>query len=168
MIEFRYVPLDYYFITSRESDKTMLDGLPGWARTGQSFTVLASSGDQATGLARFYFDQVARGGSRGSHFYTLNNFETALLHAQNRSNAALPKKPVDEGVDSYAYSPVIGGSVAGACAAGLAPVYRLFRGNLRFPDDPNHRFTTDRALYDNFVAQGWDGEGVKFCVPPMP
>ena len=168
MTEFRYAPLDYYFITSRETDKTLLDGLSGWARTGRSFTVLASSGDQAAGLSRFYFDQVARGGSRGSHFYTLIDSEKALLHAQNRSNASLPKKPFDEGIDSYAYSPVSGGIVALVCAAGLTPVYRLFRGNLRFPDDPNHRFTTDRALYDSFVAQGWDGEGVKFCVPPMP
>ena len=128
--------------------------------------MLGSGGDQATGLTRFYFDQVARGGSRGSHFYTLLDSEKALLHAQNRTNAALPKKPFDEGIDSYAYSPVAGGSVAGACAAGLVPVYRLFRGNLRFPDDPNHRFTTDRALYDSFVAQGWNGEGVTFCVPP--
>jgi hypothetical protein len=41
----------------------------------------------------------------------------------------------------------------------------LFRGSARFPDDPNHRFTTNAAVYNAFVAQGWDGEGVNFCVP---
>jgi hypothetical protein len=44
-------------------------------------------------------------------------------------------------------------------------VFRIFRGQARFPDNPNHRFTTDPAIYNAFVAQGWDGEGVKFCVP---
>ena len=49
-------------------------------------------------------------------------------------------------------------------AAGQVPVYRLFRGS-KFPDDPNHRFTTSLAVYNQFVAQNWDGEGVAFCVP---
>ena len=55
--------------------------------------------------------------------------------------------------------------VGGSCAAGQTPVYRIFRGQARFPDNPNHRFTTELAIYNSFVALGWDGEGVKFCVP---
>ena len=55
--------------------------------------------------------------------------------------------------------------VGGSCAVGLTPVLRVFRGNAKFPDDPNHRFTTSQAIYDEFVGKGWDGEGVKFCVP---
>jgi hypothetical protein len=43
-------------------------------------------------------------------------------------------------------------------------VYRLFRG-AKFVDDANHRLTADKALYKQFVATGWDGEGVNFCVP---
>jgi len=32
---------------------------------------------------------------------------------------------------------------------------------------PNHRFTTDAALYADFVAtKGWDAEGIAFCAPP--
>ena len=34
-----------------------------------------------------------------------------------------------------------------------------------FPDDANHRFTTDIALYNVLVGLGWDGEGVKACLP---
>ncbi len=166
MTEFRYAPLDYYFITSREADKAMLDLQPNWLRTGESFSVLVDGGDQATGLTRFYFDQVARGGSRGSHFYTLLDSERAALHALNRSNASVPRKPVDEAVDAYAYLPVLGGVVADSCAAGLLPVYRAFRGSQRFPDDPNHRFTTDVKRYESLLEKGWDGEGVKLCVPP--
>jgi hypothetical protein len=60
--------------------------------------------------------------------------------------------------------PVVEG-VGGRCATGLIPVYRVFRGNSRFPDNPNHRFTTSLSTYSAFVALGWDGEGVKFCVP---
>ena len=26
-------------------------------------------------------------------------------------------------------------------------------------------FTTDLSIYNSFVALGWNGEGVKFCVP---
>jgi hypothetical protein len=71
--------------------------------------------------------------------------------------------PFSEGVDSFAFLPVVEG-VGGSCASGLIPVFRLFRGNARFPDDPNHRFTTSTTVYNAFVALGWDGEGVKLCV----
>ena len=72
--------------------------------------------------------------------------------------------PGGEGVDSFAFLPLIEG-IGGSCAAGLIPVYRLFRGNARFPDNPNHRFITSTALFNDFVSQGWEGEGVKLCVP---
>ena len=104
---------------------------------------------------------MAKNKSRGSHFYTLLPSEVAAVQALNPSNSPAPGKPVNEGIDSYAYLP----SASGTCATGLLPVYRLFRGNARFPDDPNHRFTTDLADYNDFVGRGWDGEGVKFCVP---
>ena len=112
----------------------------------------------------FYFDKVAVGGSRGSHFYTLVDAELLALVGLNPTNAPLPRLPVSEGVDSFAFLPLVEG-IGGSCAAGLTPVYRLFRGNARFPDNPNHRFTISTAIFNDFVAQGWDGEGVKFCVP---
>ena len=102
--------------------------------------------------------------SRGLHFYTLIQKEKDLLASLNPGNRQVPRLPFDEGVDSYAFAPVVEG-VGGSCAAGLTPVYRIFRGPAQFPDNPNHRFTTDTAIYNSFVALGWDGEGVKFCVP---
>lgn len=161
MVQYRYMPLDYYFMTSRDSDKVILDWATDWRRTGPSFYVLTNREIGSSPITRFYFDQVAKNQSRGSHFYTLSPSEVAAVQALNPSNVPAPGKPVNEGVDSYAYLP----SASGTCAPGLLPVYRLFRGNSRFPDDPNHRFTTDFADYNDFLARGWDGEGVKFCVP---
>ena len=115
------------------------------------------------GITRYYFDKVAQRQTRGSHFYTLVAAEKLALTAQNPNNLQLPAKPYDEGIDSYAYPPLLEGP-GGSCAAGLIPVYRAFRGQNRFPDDPNHRLTTDLATYNQFVALGWDGEGVKMCV----
>jgi hypothetical protein len=166
VIEYYSPGFDYYFITSRPGDIAILDAAPTFVRTGQTFQVYAQpepiSGRKP--ITRFYFDKVAVGGTRGSHFYTLVQSELNALTALNPANIPAPRLPYNEGVDSYAYLPIVEG-VGGYCAGGLIPVYRIFRGNARFPDNPNHRFTTNAVIYNSFVTQGWDGEGVKFCVP---
>ena len=164
MIEFIYPTLDYYFLTSRANEIAMLDTLPAFARTGQSFSVFVNRVAGTQPITRFYFNKVALNGARDGHFYTLVDSEISQLFALNPTNAVTPKAPVSEGVDSYAFLPVVEG-IGGSCASGLVPVFRVFRGNFRFPDDPNHRFTTSTAIYNEFIAKGWDGEGVKFCVP---
>jgi hypothetical protein len=164
MIEYLHPALNYYFITSRAEDIALLDRTPPFVRTGQSFLVYPNAVAGTQPITRFYFDKVATAGSRGSHFYTLVNTELTALVALNPTNAATPKMPFSEGVDSFAFLPVVEG-VGGSCAPSLIPVFRLFRGNARFPDDPNHRFTTSTTVYNAFVALGWDGEGVKLCVP---
>lgn len=164
MVEYYFAALDYYFITSRQNDIALLDTLSAWQRTGKSFKVYTDGQPASSAINRYYFDQVAVNNSRGSHFYTLVQLEKDLLAGQNPTNSQTPRLPYNEGVDSYAFAPVVEG-VGGSCAPGLTPVYRVFRGQIRFPDNPNHRFTTDTAVYNSFVAQGWDGEGVKFCAP---
>ena len=164
IIEYYFPALDYYFITSRAADIALLDTLSAWQRTGKSFNVYIAQQAGTLGLNRYYFDQVAVNNTRGSHFYTLVQTEKDLLASLNPANSQAPRLPFNEGVDSYAFAPVVEG-VGGSCAAGLKPVFRIFRGQTRFPDNPNHRFTTDTAVYNSFVALGWDGEGVKFCVP---
>ena len=164
MVEYYFPALDYYFITSRSSDIALLDGITAWQRTGKSFAVYTQEQPGSTAVNRYYFDQVAVKNSRGSHFYTLVQGEKDLLAGLNPANSQTPRLPYNEGVDSYAITPTVEG-VGGTCAAGLTPVYRIFRGQVKFPDNPNHRFTTDTAIYNAFVALGWDGEGVKFCVP---
>jgi hypothetical protein len=161
--EYFHAQLNYYFLTSRASEKALLDAAPAWSKTGASFKMLANPEPAVSGNVRFYFDKIAKNGTRGSHFYTINPSDIATLTALNPTNAAIPQKPVNEGVDSYAYRPT-GTGVNATCPAGTVPVYRLFRG-AHFPDDPNHRFTTSLSVYNQFVAQGWDGEGVNFCAP---
>ena len=166
VVEYFNSQLSYYFLTSRDNEKALLDTAPGWAKTGASFPMLANPAAEASGNVRFYFDKIAKSSTRGSHFYSINASDIALLHAANPTNANIARLPVDEGIDSFAYRPTGSGAGASAsCAAGTAPVYRLFRGGTKFPDDPNHRFTTSKATYDQFVALGWDGEGINFCVP---
>ncbi len=164
MVEYRYVPLDYYFITSRDTDKATLDATSGFARTGATFLVYAQAQGGLRPITRFYFDRVALGSTRGSHFYTLLDSDVQTLARQNPTQSSAPGFAQIEGVDSYAYTPLVAG-VGGSCGSGLLPVYRLFRGAARFPDNPNHRFTASVASYNSFVALGWDGEGVNFCVP---
>jgi hypothetical protein len=168
MVEYRVPAFDYYFITSRANEQALLDGIAAFVRTGASFPVYSAQVEATTGITRYYFDKVARNASRGSHFYTLLAAEIAALNQLNPGNSQAPTLPYNEGIDSYALMPLTEGP-NGSCAVGLQPVLRLFRGNARFPDDPNHRFTIDRHTYDEFVAQGWDGEGVRLCVPaPQP
>ena len=164
MVEYFHAGLDYYFITSRATEIALLDSVAAWARTGKSFNVYTTAQAGTAGLVRYYYDQIALANSRGSHFYTAVQAEKDLLASLNPTNAATPRLPLSEGVDSYLFAPVVAG-VGGSCAAGQTPVYRIFRGQTRFPDNPNHRYTTDTAIYNSFVALGWDGEGVKLCAP---
>lgn len=164
MVEYYFNALDYYFITSRGTDIALLDTLTAWQRTGKSFKVYVGAQPGSSAINRYYFDQVAVNNSRGSHFYTLVQSEKDLLTGLNPSNSQAPRLPYNESVDSYAFAPAVEG-VGGSCAPGLIPVFRVFRGQTKFPDNPNHRFTTDSSIYNAFVALGWDGEGVKFCTP---
>lgn len=166
-VEYYYAPLDYYFLTSRDTDKSLLDGAVGWQRTGKTIYGVSAPVSGTSGLARYYFDKVARAASRGSHFFTVLDTERTALAALNLSNSNAAKLPYYEGIDSFMSLPTVEG-VGGSCPNGQQPVYRLFRDNARFPDDPNHRFTTDLAVYQGFVASGWAGEGVKFCSPAAP
>lgn len=166
MVEYWHSALDYYFMTSRGTEQALLDDPQyGFARTGKSFLVAGAPVNGLAPFTRFYFDKVAKNQTRGSHFYTNIASEVTSLTALNPSNAQLAAKPYNEGIDSYAYAP-IGTGAAATCPANTLPVYRVFRGNSRFPDNPNHRFTTDKAVYDQFVAAGWDGENIVACALP--
>ena len=162
--EYYYPPLDYYFITSRDSDKAALDGISGWTRTDRSFAALSAPVAGTGGLTRYCFDKVAVKATRGSHFYTVLDSDRDALAALSPTNSPAAALPYFEGNDSFAYPPVASGA-SGSCPAGTQTVYRVFRGNAKFPDNPNHRFTTDLTLYQQFVGLGWDAEGVNFCVP---
>ena len=163
MVEFIHTALNYYFVTASPTEIALLDTMPAFVRTGESFQVYPTFVLGTHGINRFYFDRIAAKELRGSHFYTLVDSEIAAMAALNPSNSADSKLPFNEGVNSFAFVP----GPTGLCATGQRPVYRLFRGNINFPDDPNHRFTTSLTTYNNLIALGWDGEGVKFCAPTL-
>ena len=163
MVEYFYAPLNYFFITSRDDEKSVLDRTAGFQRTGLSFPVFSKETPGTKAISRFFFDKIAVQEGRGSHFYTLSDNDKAALIALNPTNAQIPRLPFNEGIDSWAFLPLVSGP-GGSCPGGQIPVYRLFRGGTRFPDDPNHRFTANLATYESYISLGWDGEGVNFCV----
>ena len=164
MVEYFYAPLDYYFVTSRANEQALLDGIAGWKRTGSVFTVFSDPQQGAVPLQRFFFAEVARGASRGSHFYSLSASDVALLRNQNPQNATTRGLPFDEGIDSYAYLPTDSGGQK-SCAIGQTPVYRVFRGAPIYQDDGNHRYSTDGSIHKSMTASGWVDEGIAFCSP---
>ena len=162
MVEFYLPSLDYYFVTSRSPEIASLDALPDWQRTGKSFTVLSEATSGTVPISRFFFPEVAKRSTRGSHFYTLADSDRAALRGLNPSNAYARALPLDEKVDSYAYAP-LGELGSAKCPIATVPVYRSFRGAAYSPDDGNHRFTTDLDIYATMTTMGWTPEGIAFC-----
>ena len=161
LVEYYIRALDYYFLTGRAADKAALDALPDvFVRTGQQIRMYAAPNVDTLPLERHYFDQVARGGSRGSHFFTALPSEQLVLTSLNPNNQQLVAKPYLEGVEGYATPK----TAAGTCPVGTLPIHRAFKGVPRYVDDGNHRFSTSLAQHQDMVNRlGWTDEGVVFC-----
>ncbi len=161
LVEYYISALDYYFLTGRDTDQATLDALAAvFSRTGQQIRLYAAPNVDTLPLERHYFDKVARGGTRGSHFFTALPSDQIVLTSLNPSNQPLATKPYLEGVEGYA----IPKTAAGICPAGTLPIYRAFKGPPRYVDDGNHRFSTSLAQHQDMVNRlGWTDEGVVFC-----
>ncbi len=160
LTEYYNAALDYYFLTGRDGDKAALDTVPAWVRTGSEIRVFARPNLKTLPLERHFFANIARNGTRGSHFFTVLPGDQTLLTSLNPTNAALNAKPFLEGVEGYA----IPKTAAGACPANTVPVYRAFKGVPRYVDDGNHRFSTSLTQHQNMVNNlGWTDDGVVFC-----
>lgn len=171
VVEFYNTLLNHYFMTA---DPAEMDGIdrgsagPGWTRTGMSFnayTLDSGIGEKAA-VCRFYGDmKLGPDGKRigpNSHFYTANAFECEGVKA----------------ISGWMYEALafsVSLPIAGMCEPGrdattilapdkLRPVYRAYNNRYMF-NDSNHRYTTDIAVYQTMINQGWIGEGVMFCVP---
>ena len=99
-------------------------------------------------VCRFYTDAFA---GKPTHFYTASAGECEHVKG-------LPAW-ILEGIAFHAPVP----DASGSCAAGTAPVYRLYndgRGGA-----PNHAYTPDATRRDQLVRAGWIGEGPAWCVP---
>jgi serine protease len=95
-----------------------------------------------------------------SHFFTRDRAECSIVNKTAKWSL--------EGVPFVASAP----NVDGSCdmlssvypAERRVPLYRAWRPF----GDSNHRFTTDRAVIAQMVAQGWVDEGAAMCVlPPL-
>ena len=160
LTEYYNAALDYYFLTGRDGDKTLLDGAPAFARSGKEIKVFAKPNLSTQPLERHYFNKVAKGGSRGSHFFTALPSDQVFLASLNPTNVPLDAKPFLEGVEGYAVPKL----ASNLCPAGTAPIYRAFKGEPRYVDDGNHRFSTSLAQHQDMVTRlGWTDEGVVFC-----
>ncbi|CAG0970406.1 hypothetical protein BURK2_01247 [Burkholderiales bacterium] len=152
VVEFHNTLLGHYFITGGAGEIAAIDAGgagPGWSRTGLGFKAYAPETGIAPGalpVCRFY---GTPGVGPNSHFYTVDSTEC--------ENVKHDPGWTYEGLAFFIFPPN-----NGSCAAGQVPVYRAY--NLRFAqNDSNHRYTTDSATYVQMQAQGWAGEGVKFC-----
>jgi hypothetical protein len=160
IVEYYHPAIDHYFITSSPNEIAGLDSQPfGWVRTGETFgdwTPATLPG--AVHVCRFYGDPVI---GPNSHFYTGEDNECGGLIAQDEATPKgkpawhLEAKPLDIALPAD-----------GVCPANLQPVYRAFNGPAAKTPDPNHRYTTDPAVYAAMLAKGWLPEGVHFCAPP--
>lgn len=175
MVEF-YVPIaDYYFMTSRESEKSLLDSVvdaknnPAFYRTGYWFKADPTSSSSTSSISRYMIPGAARAGTRSSHFYTALNADKAAITGTGKERFAANCAGVpntyfcNEGIDSYITVPS-GTGTSAACATGTLPVYRVFR---TATDDANHRYLTNSTMYNYMVSdQGWSGESIAFCARP--
>lgn len=53
-----------------------------------------------------------------------------------------------------------------SCPTGSQPVWRLYNDRAA-QQDSNHRFVVSGETYRSMMSNGWIGEGVGFCSPPI-
>jgi len=175
MVEYYMPQFDYYFMTTREGEKTSLDTLrdgnsnPYFYRTGYWFKTDTNPSANTNSLTRYFIPGVARGGTRGTHFYTALNSDKIAITSTGKERfstgcAGVPNTYFcNEGIDSYIAIPS-GTGASATCFAGETPIYRVYRGTPNYVDDGNHRYLTSLAMYNYMVSdQGWNGEFVNFC-----
>ncbi len=151
--EFHNINFRRYFLTSRQSDKNIIDsGLAGptWSRTGYAFKGFTVPGPAELRVAsqapvcRFFFPSIL------THFFSVEPFECSLVRGYGT---------IDEGIDFW-----IAHARGAACPSGTLALTRLYNNRWR-ENDSNHRYTTSRSLVGALVKEGWIDEGVVMCAP---
>ncbi len=154
LIEYRHAAFDHYFVTYLQDEITKLDNgtFAGWARTGRSFKAWAAPAAGTSPVCRFFSEAFA---PKSSHFYT--SFASECADVKRNADWTFEGEVFHVGLPDG----------AGVCAAGTQPVYRIY--NRSQGGAPNHRFTTDLALQQQMLGQGWQAEGVgpgvTMCAP---
>ena len=130
--------------------------IAGWSRTGLTLGAWASAAEGASPVCRFYLPPA----SGDSHFFSASPQEC------DETRAKFPTLEFESPSAFFIALPTTTGPTAGACPAGTVPVYRVFNNR----GEPNHRYTTSRAIRDQMVARGYIAEGygddaVIMCAP---
>ncbi len=154
VIEYYNAAFDHYFITWADAEIALLDAgttIKGWARTGLTINAYPTALPGTNAVCRIYIPP----GKGDGHYFGRDPTECDGTMAKN------PSFILESSAFLYLYPPS-----AGNCATGTIPVYRVFSNR----PDANHRYTTDRAVRDQMVAEGWLAEGdgadtVVMCAP---
>lgn len=158
VVEFHHAGFDHYFYSGDGGEIAAIDDgrVRGWTRTGQSFEVVAQPGCMTTaansaaelGVVYRFYGVPGRGPD--SHFFTRDRAECYVVDRSQQWSL--------EGVPFWAWK----SNAAGGCPdpARQVPLYRAWKPF----GDSNHRFSTDHAVIDRMVAQGWVDEGAAMCV----
>ena len=158
VVEYFNASLGHYFITPLFNEQRWLGSFSSaWERTGRSFTTWIEAGPTLLPVCRFFSGQSFA--PKSSHFFTPYSGECAVLKAGTiwtyEDDTTFLRLP--EGAEG-----------ARVCPIGTQPLYRAYNNGTT--GAPNHRYTTDAALLDELIAQGWIFEGeaqnrIFACVP---
>ncbi|MEO8487205.1 MAG: hypothetical protein ABI585_12805 [Betaproteobacteria bacterium] len=150
-VEYFHAGFGHYFMTAQADEIAGLDGGAyggAFTRTGREFDIFDGPVAGAVPVCRFFTVTFA---PKSSHFYTADADECAFV----KENPDWQYEKVAFYVRRY----------NAGCPAGQVPVYRIYNNGMS--GAPNHRYTTDLALYGTFVnTQGWAAEGIRFCAVP--
>ncbi len=152
VVEFYNASLNHYFITAYPDEAAMLDAgiiVPGWTRTGVTWSAWANAGDSPTAqpVCRFY---GTPGLGPNSHFYTVDPTECAMV----KENPYWTFEAI-----AFYIDPPQGAS----CGAGETPVYRSFYPGADVSQG-NHRFLVDLTMFEH-MAPSSILEGTVMCSP---
>ena len=150
-VEYYHTGFGHFFMTADADEIYGLDhGAYGgvFVRTGQTFWVIDGPAPGTADICRFFTVAFA---PKSSHFYTGDPVECAGVKLN----------------PNWQYEKIaffIKAAEGGTCPFYTTPVYRMYNSGMT--GAPNHRFTTDEAIYLDFTTnRGWAGEGVRFCAP---
>jgi len=160
VVEFYNAGLDHYFMSADPGEVAVLDAgiLSGWRRTGAQFTAFASlpTDSDLSPVCRFY--GLPQSDVGDSHFFSGSPAECAEVSQRFADSWQLET--------SDAFQVLMPDASSGSCPPGYAAVYRLYNARA----DANHRYTTDAAIVQSMLAQGYVLEGsgsgkAVFCTP---
>ena len=155
-VEYYSIATDSYFLTARNLEKNLLDGLPNaFRRTGTSIAAKSAAGAPggATAVCRFYYNDK---GINSTHFYgTGTDCETLRIMATTNANFN------NEGFDFSVGETTV--RTGGACPPSApVTVFRSFR-SASADKTINHRYTVSAASFSATNLRGYVGEGPVYC-----